>query len=235
MFGMEKSSFVFVLGFALVASAFAQQSIGNCEADFAGCSAQYSSFDGRQKTSIDKALNSFTNQLLDKSFKFLFMSSAFNKYDQDRPGFKKLYRKISDKAWEDMVDLIKYESRRGAYVKLSDSKVNAKTFEKILEADEMGSLKTALDFEKTMADKAHELHKQVSHDHHTKSGNNQINYDPDTAHYLDEKIIEYQSGVIRDLAGYVQTLDKITKSELGKEKAQDLALHLFDEYLEKSL
>lgn len=40
----------------------------------------------------------------------------------DRPGFEKLYRKISDKAWEDTEKLIKYQSKRGLTVELKDLK-----------------------------------------------------------------------------------------------------------------
>ena len=56
---------------------------------------------------MENDLKQYTSQLVDKSFHFLMMSSAFNKHSLDRPGFEKLYRKISDKAWADAIELIK--------------------------------------------------------------------------------------------------------------------------------
>lgn len=64
-------------------------------------------------------LQIFTNQQLEKSYDFLLLSFTFDKYELDRPGFEKLYRKISDKAWEDTVGLIKYQSKRGLSVTLN--------------------------------------------------------------------------------------------------------------------
>lgn len=203
MFTTEKMNTAFVLGLVLVASATVGASVdGVCEGNSENCTPNYSSFAlVNASNKIDADFAEYTSQLVDKSFYFLIMSSEFDKYHMDRPGFQKLYRKMSDKAWEDAIDLMKYRSRRGVdgYLKQPDQQ-------------------------------------KVSHDHFTKSGAEKIHYDPDTAHYLDEKIINYQSGVLRDLAGYVQTLHKITKNgEVGKDQAEDLALHLFDEYLEKSL
>lgn len=229
-----------LLGLVLVASASVGASVpAKCEGstDMQDCTPNYSSFfdNGNRTKEITENLRTFTSEMVDKSFKFLFMSSVFNKHDMDRPGFEKLYRKFSDKAWEDAIELVKYQNRRGSHGYLVTASATNKPFTQILETSELKSLQTALDIDKYMADEAHKIHKQVSHDHHTRTGTDQINYDPDMAHYLDEKIISYQSGVIRDLAGYVQTLSKITKQGVGKNQAEDLALHLFDEYLEKSL
>ncbi|KFB52779.1 AGAP002464-PA-like protein [Anopheles sinensis] len=228
----------FVLGLVLVASATVGASVdGVCEGNSENCTPNYSSFAlVNASNKIDADFAEYTSQLVDKSFYFLIMSSEFDKYHMDRPGFQKLYRKMSDKAWEDAIDLMKYRSRRGVdgYLKQPDQPYD---FAKKLSAmTELSSLQTAVEVEKSLATKAHLIHQKVSHDHFTKSGAEKIHYDPDTAHYLDEKIINYQSGVLRDLAGYVQTLHKITKNgEVGKDQAEDLALHLFDEYLEKSL
>lgn len=220
-----------LLGLVLVASATVGASVnGACEGK-KDCTPNYSSFLGTKQ--ITDNLRTFTSKMVDKSFKFLFMSSAFNKANMDRPGFEKLYRKFSDKAWEDAIDLIKYQNRRGSHGYLiKEKEATNKKFKDMFDSNELQSLQIALDIDKHMAGEAHEIHKKVSHDHHNSNITDPINYDPDMAHYLDEKIIEYQSGVIRDLAGYVHTLDKMTN---GKNQADDLALHLFDEYLEKSL
>lgn len=67
---------------------------------------------------VQNDLQTFTNQQLDKSYDFLLLAFTFDKYDLDRPGFEKLYRKISDKAWEDTIALVKYQSKRGLTVSL---------------------------------------------------------------------------------------------------------------------
>lgn len=226
---MAKMNVVFVLGFVLVASAFATDlSANDCEISVEECSPVYSSFLSRSGKTVENDLKQYTSQLVDKSFHFLFMSSAFNKHSLDRPGFEKLYRKISDKAWEDAIELIKYQSRRGGFGHLVQPS-KGENYGKVLDVQELSSLQFALDYEKTMAKEAHAIHRKISHAH-SKAGNggdDVYHYDPDTAHYLDEKLIEYQSGVVRDLAGYIHNLKHFTS---GKQAA-DLGNHLFDEYL----
>ena len=41
------------------------------------------------------------------------MSTHFGNYESNREGFKGLYRKLSDSAWEKAFDIIKYISKRG--------------------------------------------------------------------------------------------------------------------------
>lgn len=50
---------------------------------------------------------------IDKSYEFLLMSSHFGSYETNREGFKKLYRKLSDKTWEHAINMIKYIAQRG--------------------------------------------------------------------------------------------------------------------------
>lgn len=175
-------------------------------------------------------LQSFTNQQLDKSFDFLLLAFTFDKYDLDRPGFEKLYRKISDKAWEDTIALVKYQSKRGLSVsldgvqtgvvnQLNDGKVGKTT---LLDSNELSSLKVALGYEKILADESHRIHKKISHAHDKGAA-----YDPDVAHYLDEEIIEYQSGTIRKLTGYIHNLHSI----IEESNTKDMGIHMFDEYL----
>lgn len=182
---------------------------------------------------IGNDLQTFTNQQLDKSFDFLLLSFTFDKYDLDRPGFQKLYRTIADKAWEDTEKLIKYQSRRGLTVQLdgvqtgvvsqlNDGKVGGKT--SLLDSNELSSLKVALGYEKILADESHRIHKKISHAHDKGAA-----YDPDVAHFLDEEVIEYQSGTIRKLTGYIHNLHSI----LEESNTKDMGLHMFDEYLDK--
>lgn len=201
-----------------------------CEANPRNCTALFSSV-----SHVKDDLEIFTNQQLEKSFDFLLLSHVFDQYKLDRPGFEKLYRKIADKAWEDTQGLIKYRSKRGMVVQLNGLQSdNEKVLEKhtlktmnratLLDSNEMGSLKLALAYEKKLAEESHRIHKKISHAH----GEGQV-YDPDVAHYLDEEIIEYQSGVIRELTGHIHNLQSILA-----ETTSDLGLHLFDEYLAKA-
>lgn len=93
-----------------------------------------------------------------------------------------------------------------------------------MDSDELSSLKLALGYEKILADESHRIHKKISHAHDKGAA-----YDPDVAHYLDEEIIEYQSGVIRKLTGYIHNLHSI----IEEPKTKDMGIHMFDEYLEK--
>lgn len=179
---------------------------------------------------VQNDLQTFTNQQLDKSFDFLLLAFTFDKYDLDRPGFEKLYRKISDKAWEDTIDLVKYQSKRGLTVsldgvqtgvvnQLNEGKVGKTS---LLDSTELSSLKVALGYEKILADESHRIHKKISHAHDKGAA-----YDPDVAHYLDEEVIEYQSGTIRKLTGYIHNLHSI----IEEANTKDMGIHMFDEYL----
>lgn len=41
------------------------------------------------------------------------MSTHFGNYESNRDGFKSLYRKLSDEAWEKSINAIKYITSRG--------------------------------------------------------------------------------------------------------------------------
>lgn len=190
---------------------------GGCTFSTDSCTSLFSGF-----PHVQSDLNKYTKQMLDKSYDFLLLSSVFDTYTLDRPGFEKLYRKISDKAWEDTIELIKYQSKRGASVTLNKGTDNpVHDVASLVESNEASSLKLAIDYEKLLATEAHHIHKKISH---ADSGKH---YDPDVAHYLDEKLIEYQSGTIRKLSGYITNLDDI----LNEANTKDLGVQLFDEYL----
>lgn len=93
----------------------------------------------------------------------------------------------------------------------------------LLDSNELSSLKVALGYEKILADESHRIHKKISHAH-----DKGLAYDPDVAHYLDEEIIENQSGTIRKLTGYIHNLHSI----LEESNTKDMGLHMFDEYLD---
>lgn len=210
---------------ALVAGLYMVHAVDHNSSDVNQFTAQFSSINH-----VQNDLQTFTNQQLDKSFDFLLLAFTFDKYDLDRPGFEKLYRKISDKAWEDTIALVKYQSRRGLVVSLDGvetgvvNRLSEGKFGKtsLLDSTEMSSLKVALGYEKTLADESHRIHKKISHAHDKGAA-----YDPDVAHYLDEEIIEDQSGTIRKLTGYIHNLHSI----LEEANTKDMGLHMFDEYL----
>lgn len=207
-----------VAGLALVNGAVS--GAGTCSVDKGTCTSLFSGF-----PHIQTDLNRYTKQMLDKSFDFLLLSAVFDQYSMDRPGFEKLYRKTSDKAWEDTIDLIKYQSRRGASVQVGGGEGSNSIHEvaSLLQSNETTSLELALEYEKILATEAHRIHKKISHADSTK------HYDPDVAHYLDEKLIEYQSGQIRKLSGYITNLNDIIREANTKA----LGVQLFDEYLDK--
>lgn len=191
--------------------------VDNCTTNKDKCTAKFSGF-----SHVEEDMNKYTKQMLVKSYDFLLLSSTFDHYSVDRPGFEKLYRKIADKAWDDTINLIKYQSRRGAAVTLNEN-VSLHDVTKLLSTTEASSLKLALDYEKKLATEAHTMHKKISHP------GNSNHYDPDVAHYLDENLIEYQSGTIRKLSGHIKNLDDI----LSEGGTKDLGLQMFDDYLDK--
>ncbi|XP_058816457.1 soma ferritin-like [Topomyia yanbarensis] len=210
--------FGIIAGVALVSGA--ASNVG-CSTSKDSCTAYFSGF-----PHVQSDLNKYTKQMLDKSFDFLILSSVFDVYSMNRPGFQKLYRHTSDKAWQDTIDLIKYQSKRGASVTLVkgiEDPTNVRNITGLLQSSESSSLQLALDYEKTMATEAHHIHKKISHADINK------HYDPDVAHYLDEKLIEYQSGEIRKLSGYIANLNDI----LNEANTKDLGIQMFDEYLDK--
>lgn len=72
------------------------------------CNAKYGAIDVLQAD-----LQAYVNANIESSFEFLLMSTHFGNYEAQREGFKELYRKFSDKLWEDAIDLIKYIAQRG--------------------------------------------------------------------------------------------------------------------------
>lgn len=49
-------------------------------------------------------------------FMTLFQATHFGNHEANRPGFERLYQKLSDQAWEDCIDLVKYNAKRGGYL-----------------------------------------------------------------------------------------------------------------------
>lgn len=78
------------------------------------CNAKYGSID-----TLQAELQAYANANIETSFEFLLMSTHFGNYEANREGFKGLYRKLSDKVWEEAIDLIKYIAHRGGRMDLN--------------------------------------------------------------------------------------------------------------------
>ena len=182
------------------------------------CSAQY----GAIKNSLSD-LQGYANQHIVKSFEYLLMATHFGNYEKNRVGFEKLFRGLSDKAWEDAFDLIKYIGKRGGAMNFGMPQGSALgQSSAVYELYEMESLGKALDMEKHLATEAYNIHRKAIR-------SNNEHHDPEISAYIEEHFVHGHASIIRKLSGYITDLrgffsDKTTSS---------LALYLFDEYLSK--
>ncbi|KAL6266022.1 hypothetical protein P5V15_002874 [Pogonomyrmex californicus] len=127
------------------------------------CNAKYGAIE-----TLQPELQAFANANIETSFEFLLLSTHFGNYEANREGFKKLYRKLSDKSWEEAIELIKYITERGGKMDMNQLPRSKKLVKdsRILELTELSSLAKALDSEKQLADEALRIHSQAQH--HTK-------------------------------------------------------------------
>ncbi|XP_043469149.1 uncharacterized protein LOC122502891 [Leptopilina heterotoma] len=221
--------FAFVLLSALLVSASAEFCYPEVEAACStapttdgallkNCNAKYGSFENMQTD-----LQAYTNAHIESSFEYLLMSSHFGNYEANREGFKGLYRKLSDNAWQKAIDMIQFITKRGGTMNFNQLPHFKKTASdsRVLELNEIGSLAKALDTEKVMAEEALRLHAQTQN--HPKQ-------DAAVAHYLEEEFMEAQADCIRKLAGHSNDL-----KNLLQDRDASLSIFLFDEYLQKTL
>lgn len=180
------------------------------------CNAKYGNFDALQAD-----LQAYVTAHIESSFEFLLMSTHFGNYEANREGFKALYRKLSDKTWDDAIDLIKFIAKRGGrmnFNQLPRFKKSGKE-SRVLQLNEVNSLAKALDTEKQLAEEALRIHSQAQH--HTK-------LDASVAHYMEEQFMENQADCVRQLAGHSNDL-----KNLLTERDASVSVFLFDEYLKK--
>lgn len=168
-------------------------------------------------------LQAYANDQISKSFDYLLLAANFGTYVKNRPGFEKQFHELSDTAWERAIDLIKHITKRGGAHDFYTRKTVtiAKQPNRALELDELSALAYALDVEKALATEAHSLHERYSH------ANIKAHYDPEIAHYVEEKFIEEQADKVRELSGFTNDLKNLIKDA----KDTTLAVHMFDEYL----
>ncbi|XP_012530099.1 uncharacterized protein LOC105833151 [Monomorium pharaonis] len=189
------------------------------------CNAKYGHFDALQTD-----LREFASANVEKSFEFLLMSTHFGNYEANRDGFKGLYRKLSDKLWEDAIDLIKYIAQRGGTMDMNqlprevavETAKDSSSDVTVVELTELNSLAKALDSQKHLANEALRIHTQTQH--HTKD-------DAAVAHYIEEHFMGSLTDRVRQLAGYSNDL----KNMLKDTHDASLSVFLFDEYLQKTL
>lgn len=181
------------------------------------CNARYGGIDH-----IEPEVQAYINSHLTKSYEYLLLSTHFNSYQKNRPGFQKLYKKLSDRSFDDTIEMIKQLSRRGGKVNFNVVHESPATVSKQrlnLEVDELHSLAMALDTEKQLATGAIHVHTRSLH---------ASERDPEMAQYIEEKFLGKQAESVRQLSGYANDLSK-----LMNQQDPSLAVYLFDEYLQK--
>ncbi|XP_017887177.1 ferritin subunit [Ceratina calcarata] len=182
------------------------------------CNAKYGAIDNLL---VD--LQGYANAYIDSSFEFLLYSSYFGNYENQREGFKKLYRKFSDEMWEDAIDIIKFITKRGGQMNFNQFPEFKLPHNKsrVIEFVEIESLAKALDIQKQFAKEAIRIHSRAQP--HT-------NHDASITHYIEEKFLGSLTERIRNLAGFISDL-----KYLLAEHDPHMSLFLFDEYLQKTL
>ncbi|KAK7872482.1 hypothetical protein R5R35_014272 [Gryllus longicercus] len=165
-------------------------------------------------------LQIYANMHITRNFQYLLMSSHFGNYRKEREGFKKLYRKLSDTAWQDAIDLIKYIAMRGGKMDFHYDEDGSDVTRSTIAMSELESLGKSLDIQKKLALKAHEIYK-ASHRH-----------DPEISDYVEDKFMHKHAKTIRNLAGYTRDLSRLLEGEKDT-SAVGLKLFILDSYLEK--
>lgn len=184
------------------------------------------------------------------SYSHLLLSVNFDSYTKDRPGFEKLYRGLSDHAWNKAIDLIKYVTKRGGKLhdiwdyntqnitlhyldpNVGDNKgYVSKPVEIETSVEELLSLEQAVKIEKSLSQSSYAIHNMVQ-SHHKLA---KKHLDAGIAHYIEEEFIEDQADTIRKLVGYHNDFRTILGGEdhCTANKNTQLACFLFDEYLQK--
>lgn len=169
---------------------------------------------------VMEEISNFVNTHITRSFQYLLMSTHFGSYEANRPGFEKLFRVLSDQAWDHAQGLIKHMTKRGGKMDFEhreDDKLVERNAKKVVyELRELEGLARALDIQKSLAKQAFSLHKNSK--------------DAELTHYLEEEFIKGHADTIRNLAGHTADLKSLSK---GPDAS--LSVYLFDEYLLKKL
>lgn len=161
-------------------------------------------------------LQIYANKHITKSFEYLLMSTHFGNYKNEREGFTKLYRKLSDSTWEDAIDVIKYITLRGGKMDFHyDEDAAKKDVDDSL--NEVKSLAKSVDIQKDLAEKAFKIYRGAHHS------------DPEVSDFVQDKFMHKHAETIRELVGYTRDLSRLLRDphDVG------MKLFIFDSYLEK--
>lgn len=190
-------------------------SAGAEESSSTNCNAVYGS-----AHNVMEDISNYVNTHITRSFQYLLMSTHFGSYEANRPGFEKLFRVLSDQAWNHAQGLIKHMTKRGGKMDFEhreeDKLAERNPKKAVYELRELEGLARALDIQKSLAKQAFNLHKKSK--------------DPELNQYLEEEFIEGHADTIRNLAGHTTDLKSLSK---GPDAS--LSVYLFDEYLLKKL
>ncbi|TMW46363.1 hypothetical protein DOY81_008556 [Sarcophaga bullata] len=181
------------------------------------CNSRYGGIDH-----IEPEVQAYINSHLTKSYEYLLLATHFNSYQKNRPGFQKLYQGLSDRSFDDTIDMIKQVTRRGGKANFNvvhESPASVAKQHLQLEVDELHSLAMALDSEKQLSNGAIHVHTRSLH---------ATERDPEMAQFIEEKFLAKQAESVRKLSGYANDLSK-----LMNQQDPSLAVYLFDEYLQK--
>lgn len=116
--------------------------------DLLNCNAKYGEINA-----LEFDLQSFVNKHIAHSFQYLLLSAHFNNFEKSREGFTKLFKSLSDKTWDDAIDLIKYITKRGGRMDFSSYRQDDSLVQKSVrneeqyELYELESLAKALDIQ----------------------------------------------------------------------------------------
>ncbi|XP_023308693.2 soma ferritin-like [Lucilia cuprina] len=171
---------------------------------------------------IEPEVQAYINSHFIKSFEYLLMATYFNSREKNRPGFQRLYQGLSDRSFDDGIEIIKQLSRRGGKLDLNVIHESPARLEKKLinlETDELHSLAIALDTEKELFNGAIHIHTRSLH---------ASERDPEMAQYIEENFLSKQAETVRKLSGYTNDLAKMMNHS-----DPSLAVYYFDEYLRK--
>jgi len=183
-------------------------------ADLVNCNAKYGEID-----TVEYDLQSFVNKHITHSFQYLLLSSHFGNFEKNRVGFQKLFRSLSDKAWNDGIELIKYLTKRGGkmdFVSKRQEDTLIQTRDDTYELYELESLAKAVDIQKSLANEANRIHKIGERDAEIVS-------------HIENTFVHQLRDTVRELSGHTNDL----KNLINSNKQNSLHVYLFDEYLQK--
>jgi len=187
--------------------------------DDVACTAEYGGFK-RDLTFYHE----FTNELLKHSTQYMLLSAHFGTYQMNRGGFQRYFRDLSDKTWNEAIELVEYANKRGGHhhneSNTESSLIMEIPLEESYKLNELNALAFALDKHKRIADMTNTLH--------TVNDNSEMHSrDAEIAEFLERRFASKLSKTIREIAGHITNLAEMLRSHDSK-----LAVYLFDQHLQ---